>query len=98
VNSSADIDIGALPEQGKRLSIREKSLIAIELEEIFQADRVDLVVLPEADAFLAANIIRGERLYCRDTYAADEYELYALRRAADLAPLEGERLALIEER
>jgi hypothetical protein len=98
VNSSADIDIGALPEQGKRLSIREKSLIAIELEEIFQADRVDLVVLPEADAFLAANIIRGERLYCRDTYAADEHELYALRRAADLAPLEGERLALIEER
>jgi hypothetical protein len=89
-------DIGALPKNGRRLSIREKSSIAIELEEIFEAGRVDLIVLPEADPFLAANVIRGERLYCRDTYAADEYELYALRRAADLAPLERERLSLIE--
>jgi hypothetical protein len=94
--SSADIDIGALPNEGRRLSIREKSTIAIELEEIFGAGRVDLVVLPEADPFLVANVIRGERLYCRDTYAADEYELYALRRAADLAPFERERLSLIE--
>jgi hypothetical protein len=96
VPSSADLDIGVLPRDGKRLSIREKSSIAIGLEEIFQAGRVDLVILPEVDAFLAANVIRGERLYCRDTYVADEYELYALRRAADLAPFERERLALIE--
>jgi hypothetical protein len=95
-SSSADIDVGALPKHGTQLSIREKSSIAIGLEEIFQAGRVDLVILPEADAFLAANVIRGERLYCRDTYAADEYELYTLRRAADLAPFERERLALIE--
>ena len=94
--SSADIDIGTLPQNGRKLSIREKSAIAIELEEIFQAGRVDLIVVPEADPFLAANVIRGERLYCRDTYAADEYELYMLRRAGDLAPLERERLSLIE--
>jgi predicted nucleotidyltransferase len=94
--SSADVDIGALPRDGRKLSIREKSTIATELEEIFQAGRVDLIVLPEADPFLAANVIRGERLYCRDAYAADEYELYVLRRADDLAPLERERLSLIE--
>jgi hypothetical protein len=94
--SSADVDIGALPRDGRKLSIKEKSAIAIDLEEILQVGRVDLVVLPEADAFLAANVIRGERLYCRDTYAADEYELYVLRRAGDLAPLERERLSLIE--
>jgi hypothetical protein len=93
---AADIDIGTLPQDGRKLSIREKSAIAIELEEIFLAGRVDLVILPDADPFLAANVIRGERLYCRDTYAADEYELYALRRAGDLAPLERERLSLIE--
>ena len=94
--SSADVDIGMLPRDARKFSIREKSAIAIELEEIFQAGRVDLIVLPEADPFLAANVIRGERLYCRDTYAADEYELYVLRRAGDLAPLERERLSLIE--
>jgi hypothetical protein len=94
--SSADVDIGTLPRDGRKLSIREKTAIAIELEEIFQAGRVDLVVLPEADPFLAANVMRGERLYCRDAYAAAEYELYMLRRAGDLAPLERERLELIE--
>lgn len=56
---------------------------------------MDLIVLPEADPFLAANIIRGERLYCSDAYLADEYELYILRRAGDLIPLERERIALI---
>jgi hypothetical protein len=69
--------------------------LAAALEDLFGAQRVDLVVLPEADPFLAANIIRGERLYCRDETEADEYELYVLRRAGDLAPLERERIALI---
>jgi len=96
VRSSTDVDIRTLSQDGRRLSIREKSTIATELEEIFQAGRVDLIVLPEADPFLAANVIRGERLCCRDAYAADEYELYVLRRADDLAPLERERLSLIE--
>jgi len=58
--------------------------------------RIDLVVLPEADPFLAANIIRGERLFPHDANAADEYELYILRRAGDLAPLERERQSLIQ--
>lgn len=56
---------------------------------------VDLVVLPEADPFLAAEIIRGERVFSRDEYEADEYDLYVLRRAGDLIPLERERMALI---
>ena len=65
------------------------------LEDLLGVTRVDLVVLAEAGAFLAANAIRGERLYARDTYQADEYDLYVLRRAGDLAPLERERQALI---
>ena len=57
--------------------------------------RVDLTSLADTDPFLAANIVRGERLYAREAYEADEYELYILRRAGDLAPLERERMALI---
>ena len=53
------------------------------------------MVIQEADPFLAANIIRGERIYSRDEYQADEYDLYILRRAGDLAPLERERIAII---
>lgn len=67
------------------------------LEDFLFVSRVDLVVIPEVDPFLAANIIRGERLYCKDAYEADEYDLYILRRAGDLIPLERERILLIME-
>ena len=56
---------------------------------------VDLVILSEADPFLAAEIIRGERLFALDEYEADEFDLYILRRAGALAPLERERMGLI---
>jgi hypothetical protein len=49
-------------------------------------------VLEQADPFLAVNIIRGERLFCSDEYEADQYELYVLRRAGDLAPFERMRI------
>ena len=73
----------------------EKVRLGIALEDLFGAGWVDVVCLPEADPFLAANVVRGERLYARDEYEADEYDLYVLRRAGDLAPLERERIALI---
>ena len=94
--NGADLDIGVKPSN--LLGIREKASIALELEELFGVRRVDLVVLPEADPFLAANIIRGEKLYAEDEHAAAEYVLYVLRRAGDLAPLERERLSLLEKR
>lgn len=95
-DSGADLDIGVKPSGP--LGIKEKVSIALELEELFGVARVDLVVLPEADPFLAANVIRGERLYAEDEHAAAEYVLYILRRAGDLAPLERERLSLLEKR
>ena len=95
ITSLSDIDIGVKPSAGKILSLKEKVHLSISLEDLFAVNRLDLVVLPEADPFLAANIIRGERIFCRDEYTADEYELYILRRAGDLAPLERERISLI---
>ena len=94
--NSSDVDIGVKSSpKRKAMSVREKVEIATEIEDLLGVGRVDLVVLPEADPFLSANIVRGERIFCRDPYAADEYELYILRRAGDLAPLEKERLSLI---
>lgn len=52
---------------------------------------MDLVILPEADPFLALDVIRGELLYCADRDAQAEQELQVLRRAADLAPYARER-------
>lgn len=92
---TSDADIGVVTSEHSHLSVRDKARLMTELEDRLGVGRVDLVILTEADPFLAANIVRGERLYCSDDYAADEYELYVLRRAGDLAPLERERLRLI---
>lgn len=94
-DSPSDLDIGVLP--ARPLTARQKVELMIALEDFFNVNRVDLVLFSEADPFLAANIVRGERLFTRDTCQADHYELYILRRAEDLIPLERERLALIEE-
>jgi predicted nucleotidyltransferase len=93
--SDADLDVGVRPDPETHLSAMDKVQLAQALEDLFAVPRVDLVVLPEADPFLAANVIRGERVYAKDDYQADEYDLYILRRAGDLAPLERERIALI---
>jgi len=90
-----DVDIGIKTTGKAGLSIRDKAQVMTVLEDLFEVSRVDLVVLTEADPFLAANIIRGERLFCEDDQRADDYDLYILRRAGDLAPLERERQKLI---
>jgi len=91
----ADVDIGVKIPSGADLPVFEKVRLAQALEDLLGVQRVDLVVLSDADPFVAANVIRGERLYAADVYLADEYDLYVLRRAGDLAPLERERQALI---
>ncbi|MFN3492620.1 MAG: nucleotidyltransferase domain-containing protein [Anaerolineales bacterium] len=92
-SSQSDLDIGVLTHSS--FSIDDKVNLTLEFENLFSNAQVDLFVLQDIDAFLAANIIRGERVYAQDEYLADEYELFVLRRAGDLAELERERLAMI---
>ena len=44
--------------------------------------------IPEASAFLALEIVQGELLYADDETFEAEYQLYIMRRAADLMPHE----------
>ena len=92
---SSDVDIAVKLPPDRELSARQKAEMAVELEDLLNAGRVDLITLGDADPFLAVNVIRGERLFCSDRYAADEYELYILRRAGDLADFERMRIDLI---
>jgi predicted nucleotidyltransferase len=82
----SDVDVGALPRRGDTLSVLDKVRLTQRLESLLAASRVDLVVLPEAEAFLAADVVRGELLAATDLDAEAEAQLYYLRRAADLAP------------
>jgi predicted nucleotidyltransferase len=88
---SSDIDIGIL-FPGGAWTVQEKVRFAQALEDLFGVERIDLVILNEADPFLAAEVIRGERLFERDRRRVDEYELFVLRRVGDLAPFERERM------
>ncbi len=92
-SSTSDLDIGVLTHSP--FSIDDKVSLTFELEKLFSDSHVDLFILQEVDAFLAVNIIRGERVYAEDSYIADEFELFALRRAGDLAELERQRMAMI---
>jgi predicted nucleotidyltransferase len=93
--SSSDVDMAVEPLPERALSARERVRLVDELEALFGAPRVDLVILSEARPFLAFEIVGGELLYTADALAQAEHELYVLRRAADLALFQRERVAAI---
>lgn len=87
-SNRSDVDIAVQPLPGARLSAQQRVHLMQAFEDLFGVPRVDLVMLPEANAFLALDIIRGELLYCHDLDVQAEEELYYLRKAADLAPIQ----------
>lgn len=87
----SDLDIGVKALPGTRWSLVQQIALTQTLEDFFGVHRIDLIVLGKANPYLAAEVIHGERLYSVDEYRADLYDLYVLRREADLAFLEDER-------
>jgi predicted nucleotidyltransferase len=83
---ASDVDIGVQPHRYLRMAAKDRVRLTLELERLFGVQRVDLVILPEANALLAAEVVRGELLYTQDADAEAESQLYYLRRAGDLAP------------
>ncbi len=84
----SDVDVGILWREEQTL--RDVLLLEGDLEQRLRL-KVDLVDARRANAFLALDIIRGERVFCSDPDRGDEFELYVMRRAGDLAPFERER-------
>ncbi|MGH7551938.1 MAG: nucleotidyltransferase domain-containing protein, partial [Longimicrobiales bacterium] len=82
--SESDADIAVRPRFGVRFEASDRVDLTLALEELLRVPRVDLVVLPEAGAFLALAAISGELLYCDNSTDQAEHELYVLRRAGDL--------------
>jgi predicted nucleotidyltransferase len=69
--------------------------LLMDLEELFELPRADLVVLNDVDPFIALEAVRGELLFCADPDVQAEEELFILRRAGDLEPFETERIRLV---
>lgn len=90
--SDSDLDLGVLYRTGQALA----TTLGLEqnLEQV-AGRKIDLIDLGRASAFLALDIVRGERVFCRDATETDRFELYVLRRAGDLLPFERQRQALL---
>ena len=93
--SDSDLDLGILLPQEVEFDLRQIINFAIAVEDLFNVPRADIVDLRSAPPYLALDAIRGERLYCAGTYETDVFELFVLRRAADLAPYERERRKML---
>jgi hypothetical protein len=90
--ATTDLDLAVQPAPGAALTSADRVRLMALFEDLFDSPRVDLVILPEADSFLAAEAVRGELLYCADEDRQAEEELFYLARAGDLAFLENVRL------
>jgi predicted nucleotidyltransferase len=88
----SDTDLGVLYRS--RQPIETTFLIEEELQRV-TGKKIDLVDVARARAFLALEIIRGERIFCRESAETDRFELYVLRRAGDLLPFERRRQELL---
>ncbi len=97
VHPESDFDIGVQVDKPQAFGPLARVALTIELEDLFAAARVDLVVLSEADPFLALDVIRGELLYTRDPDRQARHELYILGRAGDLLPFKKQRIRMIME-
>ena len=88
----SDVDLGVLfsPRVGIMDRVRLEARFAEALDK-----EVDLVDVGACNAFLAFAVISGERLYCTDEDAGDEFDLYVMRRAGDLEPFERERRRML---
>ncbi len=90
--ADSDVDLAVLFREPQKL--RELVRLEARFEDALRT-RVDLVDAGKASAFLALEAISGERLYCADSTRCDEFDLYVLRRAGDLAPFEKERRRIL---
>jgi predicted nucleotidyltransferase len=93
--NGSDVDLGVLYSQGTATDAQARVRLADELEMVFNAGRVDLVVIRDATPFLAVEIVGGELLVDTAPRETAEYELYVLRRAADLLPFHRARIEAV---
>lgn len=83
----SDLDVGVV-FRDRKVPVVRLGPLQVELEEVFAPLRVDLVPLQRVDALFQFEAIDGHRVAAPDSDAADYYELYVMRRAAELLPIE----------
>ncbi len=93
----SDGDFAAQFGDGRRARGLALGGVISDLEEIFDLPRADLLVLNDANPFMALEAVRGELIFCLDLDVQAEEELRILRIAGDLAPFQRQRFEQILE-
>jgi predicted nucleotidyltransferase len=83
----SDLDIGVV-FRGPLRDPRILSRLQVDLEDVFEPLRVDLVPLQRVDALFQFSAIDGHRIAAADSDEADRYELVVMNRAAELLPIQ----------
>jgi predicted nucleotidyltransferase len=85
----SDLDVGVFFPWAA-VDFRVLNRLQVELEDLFDPLRVDLVPLDRVDGLFQHRAIDGHRIAAPDSTAADFNELTVLRRAEDLLPIQRE--------
>jgi len=83
----SDLDVGIVFREPLR-NPRILSRLQVELEDVFEPLRVDVVPLQRVDALFQFSAIDGHRIAATDPDEADRYELVVMNRAAELLPIQ----------
>jgi predicted nucleotidyltransferase len=83
----SDLDVGIV-FRGPAFDPRLLATLQIEMENLFEPLRVDLVPLQRVDVLFRFNAIEGHRIVTTNSTAADFYELQVMRQAAELLPVQ----------
>ncbi len=82
MHAHSDLDIGVRLEDGE-IPLRKRAEIALDLQEIFPDQRVDLSIINRADPLFLKKITENCRLLYGDGRELKELKIYAYKRYQD---------------
>jgi len=85
--TGSDLDVGVV-FRDHEVPVMQLGPLQADLDRLFMPFRVDLVPLQKVDALFQFEAIDGHRVAAPDPVPADYYELYVMRRAAELLPIQ----------
>lgn len=85
----SDLDVGVVYRGTDEPDFRRTGALQVDLEDLFEPLRVDLVPLQKVDALFQFRAIdQGHRVAAPDSTRADFYELFVMRQASELLPIQ----------
>jgi predicted nucleotidyltransferase len=87
--AGSDLDVGVVYRGREEPTFRRLGGLQVAMEDLFAPLRVDLVPLQKVDALFQFRAMdQGHRVAAPDSTRADFYELYVMRQASELLPIQ----------